>query len=140
MRKLINTAFFYSILAMIFGVFYREYTRIIGFDGITRLSVVHTHLFSLGMIFFLIVTSLNGKFKIIEHKFFRIFYITYNIGLIITAAMLIIRGIFQASEINILKGIDASVSGIAGIGHIFMAIGIVFFFIILKSNIENINS
>lgn len=136
MRKLINTSFFYAILAMVFGVFYREYTKLIGFDGITRLSVVHTHLFVLGMFFFLIIAGLNDKFKIIEHKFFKRFYIIYNIGLIITNIMLIVRGIFQANVLSVSKGLDASISGIAGLGHILMAVGIVFFFIILKSNIK----
>ena len=135
MKKIINTAFFYAILAMVFGVFYREYTEFINFNGVTNLSLVHTHLFTLGMFFFLIMASLNDKFKITEHKFFNKFYIIYNVGLIIGVIILVVRGIVQANELVISKGLDAAISGISGIGHIMLGVGIVLYFIILKSNI-----
>ena len=40
-KKLANTAFFYAILSMIGGVFYREFTKLNNFTGVTRLSFVH---------------------------------------------------------------------------------------------------
>ena len=48
MKKLINTAMIYMILALVMGVFYREFTKFYQFTGITTLSVIHTHLFILG--------------------------------------------------------------------------------------------
>ena len=54
-KKFINTSFLYAILAMIGGVFYREFTKINQFVGATALGKVHVHLFVLGMIFFLMV-------------------------------------------------------------------------------------
>lgn len=137
MKKLINTSFFYAILAMIFGIFYREYTKFNSFYNYTNLSVIHTHLFILGMFFFLIILGINDKFKITEHKLFKSFYIVYNIGVIITVVMLFVRGIIQVNQIEILKGLDASISGIAGIGHIFTGAGIILFFIMLKSILKN---
>ncbi len=44
MKKLINTAFIYAIVGMVAGVFYREFTKIIGFTGLSNLSVLHTRI------------------------------------------------------------------------------------------------
>ena len=48
MKKFVNYAFIYAILAMAGGVFYREFTKFCGFTEWTALSVVHTHYFILG--------------------------------------------------------------------------------------------
>lgn len=133
MKKLINTSFVYAILAMIGGVFYREFTKFNGFVGKTALSVVHTHLFMLGMVFFLLVLLLAKQYKeIIENKRFKLFYCTYNAGLLLATAMFIWRGILQVLGTNISSGLNASISGMAGIGHILLGVGIIIFFTILK--------
>lgn len=133
MKKLINTAFLYSILAMIGGVFYREFTKINNFTSKTTLSIVHTHLFMLGMVFFLIVLLLAKQYKgLIADKKFNLFYYIYNSGLILSIIMFIWRGILQVLGNNISKGLNASISGMAGIGHILLAVGIIIFFTILK--------
>lgn len=55
MKKFVNYAFIYAILAMASGVFYREFTKFCGFTAWTTFSVVHTHYFILGMIFFIVL-------------------------------------------------------------------------------------
>lgn len=60
MKKTINLAFLYATLAMVSGVFYREFTKLSGFTGRTALSFAHTHLFLLGMMMFLIVTFVSA--------------------------------------------------------------------------------
>lgn len=132
MKKLINTAFIYAILAMVGGVFYREFTKFNGVEGGTSLAFVHTHLFMLGMFFFLIILLLEERFRVSEDRRFKIFYLVYNTGLIITTIALIWRGITQVFQTQLSKGLDASISGIAGIGHILLAIGIVLLFFMLK--------
>lgn len=68
MEKLyVKLALIYSVMAMIFGVFYREFTKLNHFTGITNLSVMHTHYFMLGMFFFLILMILE-KFQIFGAK------------------------------------------------------------------------
>ena len=54
MKRYMNISLLYAILAMVGGVFYREFTKFNGFTGKTALGVVHTHYFLLGMIFFLL--------------------------------------------------------------------------------------
>ena len=63
MKRYMNTALLYAILAMIGGVFYREFTKFNGFTGKTTLGVVHTHYFLLGMVFFLLLLLLEKNFS-----------------------------------------------------------------------------
>ena len=62
MKRYMNAALVYSLLAMAGGVFYREFTKFNGFAGKTTLSVVHTHYFLLGMVFFLLLLLLEKNF------------------------------------------------------------------------------
>ena len=48
MKKMINTSMAYFILAILAGVFYREFTKYNGYTGETMLGYMHTHLFVLG--------------------------------------------------------------------------------------------
>ena len=49
MKRYMNTALLYAVLAMVGGVFYREFTKFNGFTAKTALGVVHTHYFLLGI-------------------------------------------------------------------------------------------
>lgn len=60
MKKYANSALVYAILAMVGGVFYREFTKFNGFTGTTSLGFVHTHYFALGMIGFLLLLLLES--------------------------------------------------------------------------------
>ncbi|EDS73229.1 DUF2871 domain-containing protein [Anaerofustis stercorihominis] len=136
MKRLLNTSFMYAILAMIGGVFYREFTKYNGFTGVTMLSKVHAHLFMLGMIVFLVILLLNDKFDIISLGKFNIFYIIYNLGVLITSVMLAVHGVIQVLNVNISKALVSAISGIAGIGHIFVGVGILLLFFMLKERIS----
>ena len=61
MKRHIKFALIYAILAMVFGVFYREFTKAYDFIGDTALSKIHTHLFLLGMVMFLLVALFDDK-------------------------------------------------------------------------------
>lgn len=132
MKKYLNVSLIYAVAAMIGGVFYWEFTKFNSFDGVTVLGKVHTHLFLLGMITFLIVALFAGKLALKEQKVFRVFMIVYNIGVSLTAVMMVIRGIVQVLGVSLSSGQSASISGIAGIGHIMTGIGIILLIISLK--------
>lgn len=132
MKKLINTSFIYAILGMIGGVFFREFTKLNGFTGVTTLSFLHTHLFMLGMVMFLIFTLMEKQFSITSNKRFNLFFILYNTGLSILVLGLLVRGILQVFGTVISTGISAAISGVAGIGHIILGVAIILFFIIIK--------
>lgn len=132
MKKMLNLSFLYAILAMAGGVFYREFTKFNGFSGRTTLGFVHTHLFLLGMILFLVVALFAARLPLFQIKTFRPFLVIYNIGVPLTVIMLIVRGIPQVLGTELSRGMDAAISGIAGIGHILTGVGIVLLFLSLK--------
>lgn len=128
----INTAFTYALLAMVGGVFYREFTKFNAYTGNTALGVVHTHLFLLGMIFFLVAALFQMNVDLMSHKNFKKFYIIYNLGVAIMVVMLMARGITQVQGLELSRGLDAAISGIAGIGHILVGVGMIIYFMMLK--------
>lgn len=135
--KLINTAGIYAILAMAGGVFYREFTKFHGFSGRTTLAFVHTHLFLLGMVFFLMTALFELQVDVSGQKRFSLFWGIYQIGVAVAVAMLIWRGILQVLGTEVSRAIDASISGIAGIGHICIGIGMILYFGLLKKAIAD---
>ena len=95
----------------------------------TTLFVVHTHYFILGMMFFLILglISMNMNLKINRAVLF------YNIGLNLTAIMLIVRGIIQVLDLNVISTL---ISGIAGIGHILLGISLFMILLDIKRSVD----
>ena len=136
MKRLANTAFVYALIAMLCGVIYREGSKFLELTEATTWSLTHSHFFVLGMFFFLIVLLLEKSFHMTKDKKFKIFYIIYNLGLIVTGIMLWIRGIFDITK-NTNMMYDKMISGISGIGHILLGMGIVLFFIILKKQLKD---
>ena len=117
-----NSAFIYAVLAMVSGVFYREFTKLNFYDGNTALSVMHTHYFILGMVFFLVLMLIEKNFGISAQSKTGLFVITYQVGLNITVLSFLIRGITQVCQTDISNRMDAFISGIAGTGHIVMSV------------------
>lgn len=134
MKRYMNTALLYALLAMVGGVFYREFTKFNGFTAKTTLSVVHTHYFLMGMVFFLLLLILEMNFSFSNTKTGRIL-VVYHLGLNLTAIMLVVRGITQVSGITLSSGMDASISGMAGIGHILLGISLFLLLLQIKRSI-----
>lgn len=130
MKKFIIPSIIYAILGALGGVFYREFTKAIGFTNETSLSVVHTHYLILGMIMFLILLLLEKSFSFSDKKT-NITLIFYHIGLNITGVMLLVRGILEVLNTNLSSGINAMISGIAGIGHLILGVSLVLILIFL---------
>lgn len=132
MKKYLNISLAYAIAAMAGGVFYREFTKFNGYTGVTALGKVHTHLFLLGMLVFLVVALYAAHSDLRKFKTFRAFLWTYNIGVPLTAAMLLVRGVFQVLGMTLSTAVSASISGIAGIGHILTGAGIILLLLSFK--------
>ena len=101
-----------------------EFTKINGFTAKTTLAVVHTHYFLLGMVFFLLLVLLEKSFSFTGPKTGRVLAV-YHIGLNLTVVMFVVRGIVQVLGTALSAGMDAAISGIAGIGHILLGISMV---------------
>lgn len=135
MKRYINTTLLYAVLAMVGGVFYREFTKFNGFTAKTTLSVIHTHYFLLGMIFFLLLLLLEKNFSFTSAKTGRILA-AYHIGLNLTAVMLGVRGVTQVLTPTLSSSINAVISGIAGIGHILTGISIILLLVQIKHSVS----
>lgn len=134
-KRYANLALIYAVIAMIFGVFYREFTKFNHFTGQTNLSVMHTHYFLLGMFFFLILMLTEKSFAFSGKNMGKIL-IVYQLGLNITGLGFLMRGLTQVWGTKLSTGIDASISGIAGIGHILLGISIVLILLNIKKQLS----
>ena len=132
MKKYLNISLGYAIAAMLGGVFYREFTKWNEFTGVTALGKVHTHLFLLGMLMFLVVALFAAQNDLQSIKTFRVFLILYNIGVPLTAVMMMVRGVAQVLSFSLSSAADAAISGISGIGHILTGAGIILLLLSLK--------
>ena len=88
MKKYINISLVYAVAALAAGVFYREFTKLSGFTGVTVLGKVHPHLFLLGMLIFMLVALFTTHRDLARFKTFKAFLWTYNIGVVLTAVMM----------------------------------------------------
>lgn len=53
----------------------------------------------------------------------------YNIGLNLMAIMLVVRGIVQVLDLNV---VSAAISGVAGIGHIILGVSLILILLDIK--------
>lgn len=133
-KRYANMAIAYGIIAMIAGVFYREFTKFHHFSGQTNLSVMHTHYFLLGMFFFLILMLAERICSFSDKNTGKILMV-YQLGLNITGFGFLIRGLTQVWGTELSRGLDASISGIAGIGHILMSVCIILLLLKIRKRV-----
>lgn len=132
MKKLVRVSMFYMIFGLLAGVYYREFSKLFDFTGQSQLGVLHTHILVLGMLFFLIVLLLERSFSLSTHKNYKKFYIIYNSGLGLTLLMMLINGSMTTMGLSI----SPALSGIAGLGHIILTIGLIYFFNVLLQSVS----
>ncbi len=123
-KRFANLAFSYAIIAMIFGVFYREFTYCSHFTESTNLAFLHPHYFVLGMFLFLILMLVEKTFSFSDRNTGNLL-IVYQAGLNVTGLGFLLRGLTQVWGTELSRGMEASISGIAGIGHVLMGICII---------------
>lgn len=127
MKRYMNLSLVYAVLAMVGGVFYREFTKFNGFTGKTTLGVVHPHYFLLGTVFFLLLLLLEKNFGFTGPKTGRVL-IAYQVGLNLTTVMFVVRGVTQ------VLGIALS-SGMGGIGHIILGVSLVMLLVQIRRSV-----
>ncbi|MEN8582704.1 DUF2871 domain-containing protein [Burkholderia sp. RS01] len=132
MKKIYYAALSYLIAGLISGLFYRSFTKANDFTGDSQLSVVHTHLLALGMLFFLAVLALDKLFTLSHLRTFNAFFWTYNASLTLTAGMIVLNGILTSQGTTP----TAAIAGISGLGHIGLTAGLVLLFITLGKRVS----
>ncbi len=136
MKRYMNMALLYAVLAMVGGVFYREFTKFNGFTAKTTLGVVHAHYFLMGMVFFLLLLLLEKSFSFTGAKTGRIL-VLYHIGLNLTAVMFVVRGVTQVLGTALSSGMSAAISGMAGIGHILLGVSLILLLLQVKRSVSS---
>ncbi len=134
MKRYANASLLYALIAMAGGVFYREFTKFSGFTGKTALSVVHTHYFLLGMVFFLLLLLLEKSFAFSGEKTGCVLAL-YHVGLNVTGAALLVRGVAQVLALPLSRAMDASLSGVAGIGHLLLGVSMVLLLLRIRKKV-----
>lgn len=133
--KLYYATLAYLALGLASGLFYREFTKTNDFtaaDGFTQLSVVHTHLLTLGVIVLLIVLALEKLFGLSQSKAFSWFFWVYNLGLVITAGAMTVNGVLHVLGEESSKAL----AGISGSGHMLLTAGLVLLFVALGTRLR----
>lgn len=129
-RQLYIAIVSYVSLGLASGLYYREFTKLNDFTGATQLSTVHTHFLALGMLFFLVMLALERLFELSQYKSFRVFFITYNLGLVLTTVMMTVKGSMQV--LGSASADSPALAGMAGLGHITITVALVSLLIALK--------
>ena len=141
MKKCLNISLIYAIAGLAGGVFYREFSKMNGFDGVTALGKVHTHLLLPGIIVCQITALFCAHFKSLpERKTFKAFLCVYNIGVPLTAVMMTVRGITEVLNIELTRVANTAISGFSGIAHIIAAVGIILLIVSLKGCAKSENA
>lgn len=119
MKKLFWAATVYTVLGLAGGLYFRELTKAHNFTGDTELAVVHTHLLTLGTIVFVLLLALERSLQLTtQRKLFAAFFWVYNVGLVITVALMTVIG--SRTVLGLSHG--PALSGIAGLGHILLTV------------------
>lgn len=129
MKKMINLSIGFGFIGLILGVYYRELTKWTDFyDTVgarTQLANTHVHVLVLGMVMMLVFGLVLKSFNK-DSSDIKLSLRIYLGGLLLTIVMLITRGTIQVLSPNALSSaIDAMISGMAGVGHAILAVGLI---------------
>ncbi|MTB70781.1 DUF2871 family protein [Arsenicicoccus sp. MKL-02] len=124
----------YTALGLLGGVYYRELTKAHDYLGATQLSVVHTHLLALGTLLGLILLGLERAFALSRTAQWKPFLVAYHAGLVVTVAMLTIKGTLQV--LGSTAASSPAISGISGLGHILLTVSLVLLLMGLKKRLD----
>ena len=116
------------------GSFYREFTKFNDHPGGTQLAVVHTHWLTLGAICGLIFLLLEKQFELsVLTKRYKAFMITFNVGVVLTGTMMLIKGSLQVLGNPFAD--SPMLAGFAGLGHMSVTAGFVLLLLMLGNRI-----
>lgn len=130
-KRILYAFIVYTSLGLVSGFLYRELTVHFNYTGETQMSVMHTHLLTLGMFMFLMLIPIEKLFKISSYYLFNWFYIVYNVGVVVTIGMQFTKGYMQIAG----QSISPSIAGFAGMGHVIITAGFILLFILLRQAI-----
>ncbi len=136
MKKYIKFALVFLVLGLVFGVFYREFSKAYGIvNTYATLGLVHVHFLVLGVVFTLIIGLIINKLENCHEKLFKSAFLLYAIGVLGVGLMLAVRGILDILvrsdkiQFAVSAGANGAIAGISGLFHAILGIGIVLIFV-----------
>lgn len=132
MKKLFNLAIYYAVLGLSVGVYYREVTKLNHYEGPTMLKSVHPHLLVLGLVMTLVLILLMNQYQVKLQGKMKTGFILYHVGVHIAVAMMLLHGTMDV----LLMERQAAISGIAGMGHLILAIGLLMMLFQIKKHVK----
>lgn len=133
LKKMYYAVVTYVTLGLLSGLFYREFTKMNDFSGWTQLRGVHTHFLALGVLVFLALMALERLLDLGQLKSFRTFFVVYNIGLLLSGVMMIVKGCLQVLGSGAAN--SAMLAGFAGLGHMTLTAAFILLLVALKKRI-----
>jgi len=130
MKKYLKEALVFAIYGLLSGVFFREFTKFNGFNERTMLGMAHPHILMLGFGGFLIIALFYKVLNLEETKMSKIANIIYCLGILIASVLMMVRGSMEVAGKAISDAANGAISGVAGIGHVAVAVGIIMYLII----------
>jgi len=127
MKKYLNRAMIFAVYGLASGVYFRELTKIKGFTGRTMLGMAHPHILMLGLGGYLAVALFARTLNIPESRKIKTADIFYIAGLAAASVMMIFRGTLEVLDCTVSGSLSGMISGIAGLGHISVAVGMILF-------------
>ena len=128
MKSMYTLSIAYLVFGLAAGVFNHEVAYWTHFEGFSVMARVHPHAIALGGAVFLLMPVLMKTFEIQKEKSFGWFVGLYNLGLVMTLGFMTARGVYQLFQLPMPDFADHMIAGLAGIGHIFLTIGVGFLF------------
>lgn len=136
MKKYIKYAIVFLSLGLACGVFYREFSKAYGVVNVyTTLGLAHTHFLVLGVAFVLLIGLVTDKLDKHNSKLFTRAFTAYCVGVTGAGLTMITRGIFdvlvKSDKVlyTVPGGLNGAISGIAGIFHAVLGVGLVLIFV-----------
>lgn len=124
-KNILSLAFAFLIMGLAGGVFYREFTKFNNFTDRTHLLKVHPHALVLGFIFFLVPYLLTINWDDESIKTLKKPMYVYMAGLTFTLINMLALGIFKVVDPSLRAVSLPALSGLSGLGHIALGVGIV---------------
>jgi len=136
--NILKDALVFLVMGLAGGVFYREFTRLNDFSGVTTLRVVHVHSIAIGFLALLILwlALKNADHPQLDQKYKKPVFALIG-GLYFTIVTMLLRGISQVIGNGYLPFPSAALSGLAGIGHLILGHILVIIFVrLVKSEMS----
>lgn len=135
-KNILGLSYTALVMGLVAGVFYREFTKFYDFQDKSHLSILHVHALVLGFLLLLIIYMVTSGYDSKRVQSLKKPIQTYITGFTFTIVNMTVFGIYEVvsqgqSTIN-----EAALESMSGLGHILLAVGLVWTIVRLFKNEE----